>query len=115
MNRSGRKDSGSSYISGFLVIALNDISKLMSQVRISDKREGRVHTIRLPWQENPWEYDIQDTGHFGLTYGESLWEMNQQLLQNRSRGAFLRWAEGSTYNTFLATENDTRMKSDVPV
>ena len=72
MKRSGRKDSGSSYISGFLVICLNDILKELSQLRAGDKR--KVRTICLPLRENLWEYDIQDIGHFELMYGEPLWK-----------------------------------------
>jgi len=71
MKRSGRKDSGSSYISGFLVIPLKDILKDLSQWRIGSKRKT-VQTICLPLRENPREYDIQGIGHFESTYGEAL-------------------------------------------
>jgi len=70
MKRSGRKDSGSSYISGFLVICLSDILKELSQLRIGGKR--KVQTICLPLRESPREYYIRDIGHFELMYGESL-------------------------------------------
>ena len=70
--RSGRKDWGSSYISGFLLICLNDILKELSQLRLGGGKR-KVQTICLPLRENPWEYHIQDIGHFQLMYEEPLW------------------------------------------
>ena len=46
MKRSGRKDSGSSYISEFLLISLSDISKELNKVRINGEREV-LQTINL--------------------------------------------------------------------
>jgi hypothetical protein len=43
MKRSGRKDSGSSYISGFRVIALRDISKHLSQLRLVARERYRPY------------------------------------------------------------------------
>ena len=85
MKRSGQKDFGSSYISGFLAICLSNILKELSQLRIGGK--VKVRTIYLPLRENPWEYDIQDIGHFESMYGEPLWKnkvpVSEHLLQNR--------------------------------
>ena len=72
MNRSGQKDSGSSYISGFLLICLNDILKELSQLRLGGGKR-KVQTICLPLRENPWEYDTQDIRHFESMYEEPLW------------------------------------------
>ena len=70
MKRSGRKDSGSSYISGLRVIPLKGILKHLSQLRLVVGE--KVQTIRLPLPEIPRECYIQDIGHFESTYGESL-------------------------------------------
>ena len=71
MKRSGRKDSGSPYISEFLLISLRNISKELSKVRIGGRRKV-LQTINLPWRQHLWEYDIQDTDHPWSMYGESL-------------------------------------------
>ena len=71
MKRSGRKDSGSSYISGFLVIPLRDIFERPKPIAIGGEIE--VQTICLPLRANPLEYDIQDIDHLESMYGERLW------------------------------------------
>jgi len=89
MKRSGRKDSGSSYISGFLVIPLRNILKDLSQWRIGSKE--KVQTKRLPLRENPWEYDIQGIDHFESMYGEALRKEKVSVSKNGEIwGAFLR-------------------------
>ena len=76
------------------------------------KRLGKVHTIGLPWRENLREYDIHDSGHFGSKYGELLWRKESAIpiTKPRSEGAFLRWEEGSIYNTFLGRHNHTGIR-----
>jgi len=71
MKRSGRKDSGSSYISGFLVIPLRDIVERPKPMAIGG--EIKIQTICLPLRANPLEYDIQGIDHLELMYGGRLW------------------------------------------
>ena len=64
IKRSGRKDWGSSYISGFLASTLSDISKALSQLRNwwQETRKGIYHTFvmtREPlgiWYPRYWSF-----------------------------------------------------------
>jgi hypothetical protein len=117
MKRSGRKDSGSSYISGFLVISLRDILKELSQLRIGGKR--KVQTICLPLRENPWEYDIQDIGHFESMYGESLWRkkvpVSSTYCKMERPESIPKVRGGCHLHYILAREDHAGIRSDVPV
>ena len=92
--------------------------KERSQLLIGGR--GKVQTICSPLQENPWECDIQDIGHFESMYGESLWKkkvpVSEHLLRNkRELRAFLRQEEDATYITLLARKDHAGIRGDVPV
>ena len=109
MKRSGRKDSGSSDISGFLVSPLRDVSKEVGgPIANWCKRKVTDHIFAMTkaplgiWYPRYWSFSVVA---WGIPIEKE--SQHQRIAKQRNQGAFLRWQEGSIYIAFWGWKDNT--------